>query len=85
MDARLSFLDHDVEPTVREGKIVILGSKTKEIMQLSNLLGQEQSFGPKKFKLGYGSKVWRNEVVKKWHHMPAKSWQSLLKEILPLV
>ena len=72
-DAWLSFLDHDVEPTVREGKIVIVGSKTKEIMISSNLIGREQSFGPKKFKPGYRSKGWRNEAAIKWHHMAAKS------------
>lgn len=41
LDAKLSFLDHDVEPTEREGKIVRLGSKTKEIMNSSNLTSWE--------------------------------------------
>ena len=34
-----------------------LRSKTKETLKLSNLIGRQQNFGPKKSTLGSGSKV----------------------------
>lgn len=64
LDTQLSFVDHHVEPTVREGKIVILGSKTKGIFDIEQSYWSRTKFldlrslnwgiGPR-----YGEMRWR--------------------------
>lgn len=50
-----------------------LGSKIKKTSKSNNPIGLEQTFGPKEFTLGYGSKYEINKVTSLCHHHPAKS------------
>ena len=53
-----------------------------ETLKRSDPTGGDQKSGPREFTLGFGSKVWENEVVPMWHHFPAKYLWSSFKKIL---
>ena len=57
-----------------------MGFKSKETPQLSDLIGQEQTFGIEQVTLGFASEVCKYETVLMWRHFPAKSKHSSLKE-----
>ena len=55
-----------------------LGSNHEETQKLTSI-GREQNLGPKEFRVGFGSKVWKNEATLMMHFFPTKSYRSLLK------
>ena len=45
--------------------------------KILELGGHKQKFDPNQIILGFGSKVWINEVALIWHHFPTKFWWGL--------
>lgn len=61
---------------------ITLESKRKATFKLSDPIDRDQDSRPKEFTLGFGSKVWQDEVTIMYHHFQVDSHQSQLRNML---